>query len=186
MRAITLVATVLMGCGGAPFTMADAVTSALETSDTAPEASAPDANTVTVDGGAGLLDGVGGEMETTMDTTEASHQDRSPVRDAAPDVGHDACDTILPYTPILPFCPATCGTCGPQNAPQTFWEVTPGWCQGVPTPAACQACGEYTCACIMANLTPGLLGGANSRSCPSSGATPTCNDTTGVPTMVCP
>lgn len=87
-----------------------------------------------------------------------------------------------PYTTAQPYCPTGC-QCAGQNAPENVALVFLSTCSSgvtaMSTPAACQACGAYTCACVMANLP-------SSHVCGSGSGSPSCNGSTGAPTLVCP
>jgi len=100
----------------------------------------------------------------------------APPAEASPAPG--SCPS--PYTTAQPYCPTGCA-CAEQSVPEhvalVFLSTCSSGVTALDTPAPCQACGTYTCACVMGNLPSGHVCGSSQ---------PTCNDSTDAPTLVCP
>ena len=204
----TLAALALGGCGGRPFSVADLASDGGDPSDAIVSLA-----TVDDDGSRPLQAIQLAPIDAGPEVSDAGHV--QVMADASPDVAHveakpeggmspspeagapspeaspieaaapiEAGSCPSPWTILSPYCPAACGSgfCAGQDAPEYYFSVSltlpngPG-CGGggAHTPTACQACGSYTCACVLAHAGPCL-----------DGSMPTCNGSTGMPTLICP
>jgi hypothetical protein len=160
MRRLALLPFLLVGCGS-PF-YADATM----TRDASPEASddaAPDTR-ATDDAGPDAHDGPDahpGEDAAPEAAPDAAPDARDASPDGAPDTGSDAdadadggpCTLQAPGSFLCGANMATVGT------PGDFCRLEDQTSTGapIPTPAACQCAGAYTCACLLAALTTSEL-----------------------------
>jgi hypothetical protein len=158
MRRLALLPFLLVGCGcGSPF-YADATM----TRDASPEASddaAPDTR-ATDDAGPDAHD-AGADTWHDDAAPEAAPDATPDARDAspddgAPDTGSDADAGCTLQAPSSFLCGANMALVG---TPGDFCRLEDQTSTGapIPTPAACQCAGAYTCACLLAALTPSEL-----------------------------
>jgi hypothetical protein len=146
----------LVGCGS-PF-YADA-TMARDASPEASDDAAPDARAID-DAGPDAHD-AGADAHPGDDAAPEAGPDATPdARDAGPDVdpdtGSDADAACTLQAPGSFLCGANMASVG---TPGDFCRLEDQTSTGapIPTPAACQCAGAYTCACLLAALTPSEL-----------------------------
>ena len=193
---VALVVDVLSGCGGPAFSgdfdpdgtnwrPGDvAPPPALPDADVPAEASVPPEAGPSPDPGDAQVDGAQGP--------DASVRDLAPdASSGPPDAGAPAPEAASPTPPadagsacappeagtVLPYWPSECGSTAfrePQQVPAYFSIVQPSGCMYAMTPPACLVCAsDYSCACILSNYLY------------AAGWDCTCDDSTGMPALLC-
>jgi hypothetical protein len=132
-----------------------------------------DANSrIAPDSGISTGSGIDSEPGTFTDSSIDAEPGTSPESGTAPEAG-----TCIPIdaSEVLPYWPAACGNTDQrfaQTIPTYFWIVSSVGCGGQRTPDVCTSCQEsYSCGCILQNY-------GEAAGC-------TCDDSTGMPALVC-